>query len=330
MNNIKKIGLSALAGSLVAMSAQAGDMSVTGTSALYIANSDENTKTGYSMDDSITFSGSTELDNGLTYSFSLELDGDAQSAKVDPAANSATATGSNVVDSHSISISSDSFGTLKFAGHGGAGVLDAWDDVTPNAYEESWDVVSGADASRTNGDTADNSFGYTSPSMSGVTLHASYFLEASTGNKSSYQDYGIMVKPEAVEGLEIGYAFGTTEATAGTEIDDSTMYVKYAYGPVTAAYQTSESDAPTATDTDESTMWGISYAVNDSFSIAYNVSEFDLGSSTTDQESKGYSASYTMGGITVAGAMNSTDNIAGSTDTTADKDAYEMSISFAF
>jgi hypothetical protein len=36
------------------------------------------------------------------------------------------------------------------------------------------------------------------------------------------------------------------------------------------------------------------------------------------------------GGITVAGAMNSTDNIAGSTDTTADKDAYEMSISFAF
>ncbi|MDA8706463.1 porin, partial [Candidatus Pelagibacter bacterium] len=83
-------------------------------------------------------------------------------------------------------------------------------------------------------------------------------------------------------------------------------------------------------DTDESTIWGISYAVNDSFSIAYNVSEFDLGSSTTDQESDGISASYTMGGITVAGAMNSTDNIAGSTATTADKDAYEMSISFAF
>jgi outer membrane protein OmpU len=329
MNNFKKIGLSALAGSLVAMSAQAGDMSVTGSSALYIANSDENTKTGYSMSDSVTFSGSTELDNGLTYSFSLELDGDAQSAKVDPAAASATATGSNVVDSHSISLSSDSFGTLKFAGHGGAGVLDAWDDVTPNAYEESWDVVSGADASRTNGTTGNNSFGYTSPSMSGVTLHASYYLN-DTGNASSYQDYGIMVKPEAVEGLEIGYAFGTTEATAGTEIDDSTMYVKYAYGPVTVGYQTSESDAPTATDTDESTMWGISYAVNDSFSIAYSNSEFDLGSSTTDQESKGYSASYTMGGITVAGAMNSTDNIAGSTDTTADKDAYEMSISFAF
>jgi outer membrane protein OmpU len=213
MNNFKKIGLSALAGSLVAMSAQAGDLSVTGSSALYIANSDENAKTGYSMSDSVTFSGSTELDNGLTYSFSLELDGDAQSAKVDPSAASATATGSNVVDSHSISLSSDSFGTLTFAGHGGTGVLDAWDDVTPNAYEESWDVVSGADASRVNGTTADNSFGYVSPSMSGVTLHASYFTPAS-GNASTYQDFGIKVKPEMVEGLEVGYAFGTTEATA--------------------------------------------------------------------------------------------------------------------
>ena len=329
MNNIKKIGLSALAGSLVAMSAQAGDMSVSGSSAIYIANSDENAKTGYSMSDSVTFSGSTELDNGLTYSFSLELDGDAQSAKVDPSAASATATSSNVVDSHSIKLSSDDFGTLTFAGHGGTGVLDGWDDVTPNAYEESWDVVSGADANRTNGLTGNNSWGYVSPSFSGATVHASYFNN-NTGNASAYTDFGVKISPEMVEGLEVGMAWGTTEATAGTEIDDSTMYVKYSYGPVTVGYQESESDAPSATDTDESTFFGITYAVSDSFTIGYSASEFNLGSSTTDQESDGISASYTMGGITVAGAMNSTDNIAGSTDTTADKDAYEMSISFAF
>ena len=329
MNNFKKIGLSALAGSLVAMSAQAGDLSVTGSSALYIANSDENAKTGYSMSDSVTFSGSTELDNGLTYSFSLELDGDAQSKKVDPAAASATVTGSNVVDSHSISLSSDSFGTLTFAGHGGTGVLDAWDDVTPNAYEESWDVVSGADANRVNGTTADNSFGYVSPSMSGVTLHASYYTPSS-GNASTYQDFGIKMSPEMVEGLEVGYAFGTSEATAGTEIDESTMYVKYAVGAVSIGYQTSDYDAPTAAASNDSTMMGISYAVSDAFSIAYNQSEFDIGGAADDQKSTGISASYTMGGITVAGAMNSTDNIAGSTATTADKDAYEMSVSFAF
>jgi len=326
MNNFKKIGLSALAGSLVAMSAQAGDLSVTGSSALYIANSDENTKTGYSMSDSVTFSGSTELDNGLTYSFSLELDGDSSSEQQ---TSIGTDGASNVVDNHSISLSSDSFGTLTFAGHGGTGVLDAWDDVTPNAYEESWDIVSGADANRVNGTTANNSFGYVSPSMSGVTLHASYYTPSS-GNASTYQDFGIKMSPEMVEGLEVGYAFGTSEATAGTEVDESTMYVKYAVGAVTVGYQTSEFDAPTAAASDDSTMWGISYAVSDSFSIAYNKSEFDIGGAADDQKSTGISASYTMGGITVAGAMNSTDNIAGSTATTADKDAYEMSVSFAF
>jgi outer membrane protein OmpU len=326
MNNFKKIGLSALAGSLVAMSAQAGDLSVTGSSALYIANSDENTKTGYSMSDSVTFSGSTELDNGLTYSFSLELDGDSSSEQQ---TSIGTDGASNVVDNHSISLSSDSFGTLTFAGHGGTGVLDAWDDVTPNAYEESWDVVSGADANRVNGTTADNSFGYVSPSMSGVTLHASYFTPAS-GNASTYQDFGIKMSPEMVEGLEVGYAFGTSEATAGTEIDESTMYVKYAVGAVSIGYQTSDYDAPTAAASNDSTMMGISYAVSDAFSIAYNQSEFDIGGAADDQKSTGISASYTMGGITVAGAMNSTDNIAGSTATTADKDAYEMSVSFAF
>jgi len=326
MNNFKKIGLSALAGSLVAMSAHAGDMSVTGTSALYIANSDEDAKTGYSMSDSVTFSGSTELDNGLTYSFSLELDGDSSSEQQ---TSIGTDGASNVVDSHSISLSSDSFGTLTFAGHGGTGVLDAWDDVTPNAYEESWDIVSGADANRVNGTTANNSFGYVSPSMSGVTLHASYYTPSS-GNASTYQDFGIKMSPEMVEGLEVGYAFGTSEATAGTEVDESTMYVKYAVGAVTVGYQTSEFDAPTAAASDDSTMWGISYAVSDSFSIAYNQSEFDIGGAADDQKSTGISASYTMGGITVAGAMNSTDNIAGSTATTADKDAYEMSVSFAF
>jgi len=329
MNNLKKIGLSALAGSLVAFSAQAGELSVSGSSALYIANSDENGKTSYSMDDSVTFSGSTELDNGLTYSFSVELDGDSQSEKVDPTAGSNTATSSNVLDSHSISISSDTFGTLTFAGHGGTGVLDAWDDVMPTAYEESWDIVSGADAQRINGLTHNNSFGYTSPSFSGVTLHASYFTPSALASET-YYDLGIKIQPEMVEGLEVGYAFGDSESTAGTVLNESTMYIKYAYGPVTVGYQQSELDAPAAADDDETTMWGISYAVSDSFSVSYGESTFDLGTATVDQESKSIGASYTMGGITIAGAMNSTDNIAASTNTTADKDAYEMAISFAF
>ena len=329
MNNFKKIGLSALAGSLVAMSAQAGDMSVTGSSAIYIANSDENAKTGYSMSDSVTFSGSTELDNGLTYSFSLELDGDAQSEKVNPAAASATATSSNVVDSHSIKLSSDSFGTLTFAGHGGTGVLDAWDDVTPNAYEESWDVVSGADASRINGTTANNSWGYVSPSFSGATLRASYYTPSS-GNASTYTDIGISISPEMVEGLTVGAAWGTSEATAGTEMDESTFYIKYAYGPVTVGYQESEIDSTSTSNDDDFEAYGITYQVTDDLTLGYTASTYDAGDKTTDQENSNLSASYTMGGMTLSIALAEEENRGGSTAAKDDVEGYAINLVFAF
>ena len=76
MNNIKKIGLSALAGSMVAMSAQAGDMSVTGVATMSMTKGSETGKTTYSMNNHVNFSGTTELDNGLTITYAMELDGD--------------------------------------------------------------------------------------------------------------------------------------------------------------------------------------------------------------------------------------------------------------
>ena len=74
--NIKKIGFSALAGSLVAFSATAGEMTVTGAAGLFMTTGNENSKTTFSNSDHVNFDGSTELDNGMTVSFSLQLDGD--------------------------------------------------------------------------------------------------------------------------------------------------------------------------------------------------------------------------------------------------------------
>ena len=42
MNNLKKLGASALAGSLVAFSASAGEMTVSGGANLYMTTTDEN------------------------------------------------------------------------------------------------------------------------------------------------------------------------------------------------------------------------------------------------------------------------------------------------
>ena len=76
MNNFKKIGLSALAGSLVAFSANAGELTASGTTNLFVTNGAKNAKTTVSMGNSVTFSGTTELDNGFEVTYSVEFDGD--------------------------------------------------------------------------------------------------------------------------------------------------------------------------------------------------------------------------------------------------------------
>ena len=75
MNNFKKIGLSALAGSLVAFSVNAAEMTVSGGAAITFQGQDKSTKgNGWSMTDNLFFSGSAEMDNGFVVSTSFEID----------------------------------------------------------------------------------------------------------------------------------------------------------------------------------------------------------------------------------------------------------------
>ena len=322
MNNLKKIGLSALAGSLAAVSVNAAELSVSGGAALYIGTTDENGASYYSMGDSVTFSGSGETDGGLNIAVSFELDGnDANQANT-----------YNVMDNRSVSISTEALGTITWSGHGGDSVVSGWDDMTPNAYEEVWDLTAGADTNRIAGGSGDNMIRYDSPSFSGVTVHASYVDAATTsGGVSMYSDFGVKISPEMVEGLTLGYATGEVEESAGVLIDESVMFVTYAYGPVTVGYQESEADGPTTATSDDSTSMSIAYQISDDFSVSYGTHDLDLGDKTaagTDQESSGWSASYTMGGMSISGHMNKTDNVGGIT--TADLKSYELELAFAF
>ena len=64
--NIKKIGLTALAGSLVAVSVNAAELSVTGAAGVTFSGQNKTSKgNGWSMTDNMTFSGSSELDNNV-------------------------------------------------------------------------------------------------------------------------------------------------------------------------------------------------------------------------------------------------------------------------
>jgi outer membrane protein OmpU len=318
MNKLTKIGFTALAGSLIAVSAHAGGMTVSGSASISFSDSDTDNASAttaeanqWSMGDSITFSGGGELDNGMAVAVKFEADNDEDDAGA-------------FLDSHSVTLSSAEMGSLTFAGHGGASNLDNMDDKTPNAYEESWDGVAEADEETVpNGITGNNSFFYTAPSMGGATFSVAYVPQGETATPNgSYVDFGVVFKPEAVEGLEIGVAFGETEETAGTTVDEQAIYAKYTMGSITAGMNVNE------TDTVDFTSFGISFAVTDDISVAYNTSESELSGSANDQEASGVSASFTTGGMTIAGMVNTVDNA--SHEAANDTEGYEINFSFAF
>ncbi len=328
MNKLTKIGVSALAGSLAMTAVHAAEGSVSvSTGFAFASATDENTKTGPYQFDSVVFSASGETDGGITVSASMELDND----------NPATNAG---MDDRKVSFGTDALGTVTFHGHGGSSVMGQWDDVTPNAYEEVWDTTAGADV-RIDGRSGNNLLTYDSPSFNGVQFKMAHQVaDAATGtgnglDLSAYTDFGVQISPEMVEGLTIGYAMAELDDTTSTSIDHDTLFVKYAVGGFTLGYQTSEADGSTAGKNDESTQWGISYAVNENMTVAYGERDYDddtstAGTASSEQHDSGFSASYTMGGMTIAGHMNTNDNVGGSTNATMDKESYEFALTFAF
>ena len=329
MNKLTKIGVSALAGSLAMTAVHAAEGSVSvSTGFAFASTTDERGATGPYQFDSVVFSASGETDGGITVSAKMELDND----------NPATNAG---MDDRSMSFGTDALGTVTFHGHGGSSVLGQWDDMTPNAYEEVWDTTDSADV-RIDGRSGDNLLTYDSPSFNGLMFKAAYQHDHKADaavvqdtDLGHYQDFGIMYSPEMVEGLTIGYGFGELEPNTSQTIDNETIFVKYAVGGLTIGVQESEADGTTAAQSDESSGWGISYAVNENLTIAYGERDYDDDTSDAtagsfEQQDSGFSASYTMGGMTIAGHMNQNDNVGGASAVTADKESYEFALTFAF
>jgi len=318
--NIKKIGLTALAGSLVAVSAaNAGSMSVSGAASFevqHVNGGAVNTGKAWSMGNSVTFSGSGELDNGLNVTYSVELDRDEGTGTNNP------------FDAHSVTVGNDAFGTLTFQGHAGAAAQSAVDDM---ATGDIWDNGMGHAAAPT-GSSSDNMLAYKLPElMDGVSVNVSYVPHTSTQFEDTMD---VAIAYTGVEGLTIGYASGENKTTKGSEADVSTYYLTYAYGPITVAYANTEfdSEATTTTADVDFTGYSVAYTVTDEISIAYKVADQSTPNATgdADQEVSGVTASYTAGGMTISGKMINGDNMAYSTAATADKSMWELSASFAF
>ena len=313
MNKYTKIGLTALAGSLVAGSVSAAELTATGSATMSFTGGDENAThgQGWSMADSVTFAASGDV-NDIGVTLSIELDGDA--------AQGATAP----IDSHSISMDFGDAGSLTFAGHGGDGFMSANDDVMPTASEEPWDVLTGADANVVNGFSGNNMFTYKYSHDSGLNLTLGYVNAADAVTDVSYSDYGITYT--GMDGLTIGYGEGDVEQTTGTKSNESTMFAKYTLGSATVGIQISENDKESASDT-ETTGIGISYQVNDDLAISYGSNTVETVGST-DQEATAIGVSYTMGSLGIALSIHQADNIGHTASN--DREGYQLGLSFAF
>jgi len=326
MDKLKKVGLTALGTALVSTSAIAADYAVGGGAKLTLVGGDKsNEGNGWSMLDSITFRASSDLDNGMTVSMSQNL-----------AAGSPNNT--------NVTINMNEMGSLVFWKQGGTSVPGSWDDMMPAANEESWNGLAGASGGASPiiaaGSNADM-FRYSINVMDGIDLFASYSPSDGTAAVKSSQSAGVQYT--GIEGLSVGYATGdnneqvavtngnATDSAAGADIENTSMYVTYAFDSFTIGMQDNESDSTTANADTSYRGYGISYAVSEDISLSYGVGtvDFELANSE-DQETTAIGVSYTSGGITISGSMHDGENLGGSAATTADRTDYELNIAFAF
>jgi outer membrane protein OmpU len=270
----------------------------------------------FTMGNQLTFSGSGELDNGLNVSLSFILDqGDSET---DTTTGAATAP----FDSHSVTISSDSLGSLKFSGEGGSSATTAVDGT---AAGDIWDQFDAEDGLEPNGvGSGTNMMMYTLPSMmDDLAVNVSYM--PARESKDSAIGYGATYT--GVEGLSVTYATGDDNSVGN--LNSATMLKgSYAYGPVTVAYSDYEYDAQTDSADDEMTSYKVSYTINDELSVSYGTEEI-----TTDSKSAEYemiSASYTAGGMTITASMSDATDRDGNTTATMDNERWALGASFAF
>ena len=308
MTNLKKIGLTALAASLVTTSAFAGALSVSGAASMTVKNTtgtkDLGTGKSFTMGNQITFSGGGELDNGLNVSLSMVID---------------QADDTLPFDAQSVTVSSDALGTFKFSGEGGSSAQGAMD---AGAAGDLWNNGTGV-SEITGAAAGDNSMYYTLPEMiDGVAVTAS--MSPGRAAQATHTSVGLVYT--GVEGLTLKFGTGDSGAPAA-EIESTTMMASYAVGSFTLSASNTEADKNGANNR-EVDAYQIAYTVTDDMSVTYGTESFETVGSATDEEIDSFGVSYTTGGMTVSANTFETKG-AGNT-AGAKTERWALGLSFAF
>jgi outer membrane protein OmpU len=334
MNKLTKVGVSALCGSLAAVSAaNAGDLAVTGgVDMTWLSMDDEITGNPIGIGSNVSFSGSGELDNGWGVALSI--------AYTNKAAYSST----------NVTVTVPSMGDLIIT-QGGTGTgIDRMDDVTPNVWEEAYASGLSTGIQTVNGASGGAGFEFT-PNMlpDGLTGRIAYTPDisgssnndkASSGQSTSQGSaYDVtLVATDAItgmSGLTLGAGYGKTKSvtSANSDLKDETYYATYAVGGFTLGYQISEADLGTSANEQkyENDGYGITFNVNDDLSVGYNHYESKQTSTTNvTAEASSIQVAYSAGGASVRIMRATADNMDYSTAVNQDRDNTVVSVALAF
>jgi len=339
MKKLTKIGASALAGSLVAMSAQAGELGVSGIwEVTYKSDDKANSGNPFGSKSAIMFSGSGDVDGLGTASFYASTNDNSPAGLL----------------SHNVLLDMGDAGTIGFdqgVGTFGAGTID---DKSPTAWEESWHNTANSSGGLVHSGGSGGVLGY-SNTMGGFSLSVEYAPAMTTadngdggagGDNTSLANGSninfAVTNSDLVDGLTFGFGAGSTEyddsVVVGHEDGSSVVgFANYTMGPATVGVTLSDSNnTRSATGANaggrEVEAFGIAFAVNDSLSISYNQHNMTYkkrgGSADVEQEATGIAIAYTMGGATLAIQNNSMDNVTGTAGT--NDEITEISLSLAF
>ena len=329
MNNLKKIGLSALAGSLVAISANAAELSVSGSVEVTYTDTggtvgNEVTGNSFGAKSDMTFTGSGDVGFGTV------------------TMNRALSDAGAITTSYQ-TLDMGDMGTFSFDSTAGQLVgIAANDDLMPTAYEEVWTGVSGSGIA---GVGSTNVIGYTN-TFAGVSISAGYTngegatqtgesAASGAGAHGSTRDIYLSMSP--IDGLTIGAGqsvnSSTDTSTTSTDTVESVANIKYTMGPVSAGYRMGESEDGTAGAASHSiTGWSLAFNVNDNFAISYGEQENEQnaigGTAAVAEDVTGLSAAYTMGAASVRfnHSESSNDNIVAAVD----DETTEISLALSF
>jgi len=328
MNNLKKVGLTALAGSMVAFSAQALDMSVSGQAKITYVDEGEGsagrtdvTGNPYGFDQTLAFNGSGDTALGTV--------------SVMHVYNNATGAASSSL----LTIDMGDAGTVtldKGVGAAGAGTIK---DKMPRAAgaEQSWDDTDGDAYFITTSNSGE--WGY-SNSIAGLNVSLSYAKNGGgmSGDDANTDagddsDKSIAVTTTLMDGLNVGVGMAETDSTTSLQIkNSSTAFATYAAGPMTFGVQKTVIDDVAGGQDADSMLYGVALNINENASISYNYRDVELGdgvlTTEKDQKDTGIAASYTMGNMTVSAFNNKSDDVGGTSG--REDEVTQVTLSFAF